>query len=85
MTQRHAITRRRSMSRRDHDVATRPLPPATEDWQLRTYRVHLQADQFDTDSLRFEVDVRASGENDARNQAHLDHPGAGIRRVEVLP
>lgn len=83
---RHPATRRRAMSRREHDVATRPhqMPPATPDWQLRTYRVDLQADQWDPDSTRTYVDVRASGEHDARNQVLLDHPGAGIRRVEVL-
>lgn len=59
-------------------------PRNTEPYQLHTFRVHLQADQWDSDSLRFEVDVRALGQNDARNQVRLDHPTAGIRRVERL-
>lgn len=58
--------------------------PNTEPWELHTYRVYLQADAYDSDSLRYEVDVRASGEQDAKNQALLGQRTAGVRRVERL-
>lgn len=69
---------------RDADIDQLSADGAQEAWEIHTYRIHLQADQFDNDSQRFEVEVRASGPNDAINQARLDHRGSGVRRWERL-
>jgi hypothetical protein len=51
---------------------------------MQRYRVHLQADQFDSDSFRFYMEVWAVDPEDARAQAHRAHTHAGIRRIEVV-
>jgi hypothetical protein len=43
--------------------------PGTEPYEIRTYKVLLDADRWDEDAGRITVTVRASGRLDARNQA----------------
>lgn len=85
MSQQHAVTRRRSYSRRE------PLfdSPNVEAFELRPYRVLLMYDKYDKDMGRCLIELRASGPNDARNQGlqqlrDLGHTAPCVLRVEEI-
>jgi hypothetical protein len=85
----------RTAANRDlHDSTCPPSCPhfgglfavgSTEAWELRTYSVLMLEDRYDEDSFRTWVTVRASGPNDARNQARLIYPKGAPLRTELAP
>lgn len=56
----------------------------TEPFELRTYLVLMMEDRYDEESERTWVKVRASGPNDARNQARLEYPHGSPLREELV-
>ena len=72
------------MGMRDGDIDSLSADGAQEPYQLRRYRVDVQSDRWDSDSVRYHLEVTASGPNDARNQALLDFPGGRVRHIEQI-